>query len=118
MALPALNFIGLAEIAKQMLAMYGTSADFFEGKSETSRKIRAVISGGENAEVVVSDMDAMPATAVLNPDDFKAPHRMPRKFDKIRINVAGFQRTYNIESVAPILAQDTLPLLMVQLKSG
>ena len=118
MALPAIDFSVIAQTAKDALVAYGSPADFFEGKADTSRKIKAVIYRDENAEVVLSDMDAMPATAILNPDDFKAPNRMPRKFDKIRINVAGFLRTYNIESVSPILAQTTLPLLLVQLKSG
>lgn len=118
MGLPAIDFSVIAQTAKDALVAYGSPADFFEGNATTSRKIKAVIYKDESAEVVLSDMDAMPATAILNPDDFKTPYRMPKKFDKIKISVAGFTRTYNIESVSPILAQETLPLILVQLKSG
>ena len=118
MALPAIDFSVIAKTAKDALVAYGTPADFFEQNETTGRKIRAVIYKDERAEVMMMDMDSMPATAILNPDDFAPPHRMPRKFDRIRIDVAGFVRTYNVESVSPILAQETLPLILVQIKAN
>ena len=118
MALPAIDFGVIARTAKDALVAYGSPADFFEQNEAIGRKIKVVVYKDERAESVMMDMDAIPATAILNPDDFKAPHRMPKKFDKIKVDVAGFVRTYNVEDVHPILAQETLPLILVQLKAA
>lgn len=118
MALPAIDFAAIAATAKDALATYGSPAEFFEGTASTGRAIRAVIYRDERAEVFTQDADSMPATAILNPDDFVTPNRLPKKFDKIKISVAGFVRTYTVESVSPILAQNTLPLILVQLRAN
>ena len=118
MALPAIDFAAISKTAKDALVAYGSPADFFEQNETVPRKIKAVIYKDERAETLLMDMDSMPATAILNPDDFKGPNRLPKKFDKIRVSVDGFTRTYNIESVSPILAQETLPLILVQIKAA
>jgi hypothetical protein len=118
MALPAINFGQIAKTAKDALSTYGTPAQFFEGNATTSRPIKVVIYKDEKAESLLADVDSKPATAILNPDDFAAPYRLPKKFDKIVIDVAGFVRTYTVESAHPILAQETLPLILVQLKAN
>ena len=118
MPLPAIDFAAISKTAKDALVAYGSPADFFEQNETTSRKIKAVVYKDERSETLLMDMDATPATAILNPDDFKSPYRLPKKFDKIKINVAGFVRTYNIEDVHPILAQETLPLILVQIRAA
>jgi hypothetical protein len=118
MALPSIDFAGIAKTAKDALVAYGTPAMFHEQNSATGRSIRVVIYNDRVSEQLALDVATKPATAILNPDDFVAPNRVPQKFDKIKINVAGFERTYAIESVHPILAQDTLPLILVQLRAN
>lgn len=114
--LPTIDFSSIASTAKAALVAYGTPALFQEKDSATWREIKAVVYKDEKAQQFLGDASSMFATAVLNPDDFLT--RFPRKFDRIRVEAGGFQRTYNVESVHPIPAQSTLPLLLVQLVSN
>lgn len=118
MGLPSIDFLAISATAKDALATYGTPAEFIEGNATTGRTIRVVIYKDTEAEQLMSDVDSMPATGILNPDDFLSPYRQPRKFDKIKIAVGGFTRTYTVDSVSPILAENTLPLLLVQLRAN
>jgi hypothetical protein len=119
MALPPIDFNAIASTAKDALEAYGTPAEFFEGNAATGRAIKAVIYNvDDDAEILVQDADTQTATAILNPDDFLSPNRMPRRFDKIKVSTGGFIRTYTIDAVNPILAQATLPLLLVQLRAN
>ena len=122
MALPSIDFSSIAETAKQALVAYGTKIDFRE-EGGAWRKVSAVIyrdgSTGINGTFpMIGDADSIDAVAILNPDEYQTPYRVPRKFDQLKIDVSGFTRTYSIESVSPILAADTLPLLMVHLRSN
>lgn len=118
MNLPSIDFSEIADTAKQALAMYGSPALFFEQNEVIGRMIKAVIYRDAINEPLDGDLDSNPATAIVNPDDFLAPRRLPRKFDKLQITIGGFTRTYNIESAHPILAQQTLPLILVQLRAN
>lgn len=118
MALPAIDFDLIARTAKDALLTYGTSVTFFEQNDTNGRAIHAVIYRDDRTEALDGDASSVPATCILNPDEFIAPHRMPKRFDKIQVTVGGFARTYNVESAHPILAQETLPLLLVQLRSN
>jgi hypothetical protein len=118
MSLPAIDFDAIAATAKEALVAYGTDAEFFEKNSTTGRLIKVVVYRNTESVVLQADIDTMPATAILNPDDFAPPNRMPAKFDKIRVAVGGFVRTYTIESSAPIMAKNTLPLILVQLEAN
>lgn len=118
MPLPSIDFTSIARTAKDALVAYGTPVEFIEGNAASGRTVRAVIYNDNRAEQLYQDADSTPATAILNPDDFAAPYRLPRKFDKLKITIGGFTRTYTIESPHPILAQQTLPLILVQLRSN
>lgn len=119
MGLPSIDFVKIATTAKDALVEYGTPAEFIEGTATTGRTVKAVIYNVDNeSQVFVADADSIQATAILNPDDFQTPYRMPRKFDKIKVNIGGFTRTYTIDSAQPVLAQSTLPLLLVQMRAN
>jgi hypothetical protein len=118
MALPPIDFAVIAQTAKDAIVSYGTPAIFYEGTATTGRAIKVVVYKDDTPETLQADADSMPATAILNPDDFATPYRSPRKFDKIKVELTGFVRTYTIESVSPIAAQNTLPLLLVQLRAN
>ena len=118
MSLPTIDFQGIAATAKAALVAYGTTVQFQTKDGTTWRDIKAVIYNDERAQQLLNDANSMPATAILNPDDFVAPNPYPKRFDRIRVSVDGFQRTYTIESPHPILAQVTLPLILVQLTAN
>lgn len=118
MALPAIDFSQIADTAKEALVAYGTAVEFFEQGDPIPRIVKAVIYRDVITESLIEDIDTMPATGILNPDDYAPPYRLPQKFDQLRLNVGNFVRTYTIESAAPIVAQNTLPLILVQLRAG
>lgn len=118
MALPSIDFDKIAQTAKDALVAYGSDVQFFEKNAATWRAVKAVVYRDTESVPMAGDMDKIAATAILNPDDFKTPYRMPAKFDKIRVNVGGFVRTYTIESTSPILAKNTLPLILAQLEAN
>jgi hypothetical protein len=118
MPLPAIDFSQIAQTAKEALVAYGTSVEFFEQGDPIPRTVKAVVYRDAQAESMIEDIDSMPATCIMNPDDFAPPRRMPQKFDQIRATVGGFVRTYTIEDAHPILAQNTLPLILAQLRAG
>ncbi len=120
MSLPAIDFATISETAKQALAAYGTTVEFIEAGASSGRSIRAVIyRDGAQVQSMIADADSSDAVAILNPDEFATPNRMPQKFDQIRVSIAGLSKTYTMSSdPAPILAANTLPLLLVRLRAN
>jgi hypothetical protein len=116
--LPNIDFAGIAETAKAALVAYGTPAEFQEKGSDDWRAIKVVVYKDEKAVPLIGDASSKPATAILNPDEFVTPYRIPKRFDSIRVTVGAWSRTYTVDSVHPILAQETLPLLLVQLTAN
>ena len=85
----------------------------------TRRSIAKNGFAGTTIEKMLNDADTSVANAILNPDEFLSPFRMPQKFDKLRVSVGGFVRTYTIDAApAPILAADSLPLLLAQVRAN
>ena len=118
MALPSIDFAKISVPAKDALVAYGSPAMFTEQGASSGRIVKVVVYRDTQSEGMIGDLDSAPATAILNPDDYKAPNRMPRKFDTLKLDIGGFVRTYTIEDVHPIVAADTLPLLLAQLRTG
>ncbi len=117
MSLPPIDFAAISATARGALASYGTPVEFREGGTGTARTIHAVIyRDGQTLQQFIADADVEDAIAILNPDDFRDPNRMPQKFDRLTLSIEGFQRIYTIDSVAPIIAASTLPLIQVRLK--
>lgn len=120
MGLPSIDFAAITETAKAALVAYGTPTDFIEQGQTTGRTVRTVIyRDGATIEKLINDADTSVANAILNPDEFQSPYRMPQKFDKLRVSVGGFTRTYTIDAPpAPILAADSLPLILAQVRAN
>ncbi len=119
MALPSIDFSAIAAQAKEALALYGSPVTFLEGNEPTGRQVRAVI-WEQLPETMLMDADTHPAFCILSPEDFAAPvHRMPIKFDRIRIEIGGMVRTYTIDAdPSPILAENHLALIRVVLRAN
>lgn len=118
MSLPTIDFSAIASVAKQTLEAYGTTAQFSEQGTSTWRNVKAVVYKEAGPFPLEGEAYSIDATAILNPDEYASPYRMPRKFDSLRISVGGFTRTYSIDSVNPIIAADTLPLVMVRMRAN
>jgi len=118
MALPTIDFAAIAQTAKEAIQAYGTPAEFIEGGSGPSRTVKVVAYKDVKAEAFLHDMDSAPASALLDPDDFAAPNRLPQRFDQLRFDAGGFVRTYTIDAVHPIYAQVSLPLLVAELRAN
>jgi hypothetical protein len=122
MALPSIDFATIAATAKAALQTYGSPAEFILQGQSSGRTVRAVVysdgAGTGGVSQLIGDVDGSNATAILDPDDFAPPHAFPKKFDLIRTSIGGFTRTYSIERPSPILAADTLPLILCRLKAN
>jgi hypothetical protein len=122
MNLPSIDFVTIAATAKSALSTYGTDVVFILNGQTSGRTVKAVIyrdgGGVGGVSQLVGDVNSMEATGILNPDDFSSPYTLPKKFDLLKVNMGGTDRIYVVESVSPIFAANTLPLLLVKLKAN
>lgn len=118
MTLPNIDFSAIAAVAKETLIAYGTPAQFSEQGTEIWRDVKVVVYKDAGPFPLEGEAYSTDATAILNPDEYAAPYRLPRKFDSLRISVGGFVRTFTIDSVNPIIAASTLPLLTVRIRAN
>ena len=60
---------------------------------------------------MVQEADSVPALALLDPNDFKAPNRAPQQFDSLVISIGTFAGLWTIAADPhPIFAGDRLPI--------
>jgi hypothetical protein len=113
--LPYIDFPAISATAKAAIQSYGTPVEFLEVGQTSGRVVKAVIYKDQTSAILLQDADSSPALALLDPDDF--PTRGPQKFDIIKCAVGGFAGIWTLTADAhPILAADTLPLYIVELR--
>jgi hypothetical protein len=122
MPIPSINFGAIRDLSQEALAMLGTPILFTEQGAPTGRTVWGVIYRQTNRDpkndALLNDAEGETMNALLSPADFKAPARFPQQFDTLTVDIEGFARIYSIEAVHPVLAGNTLPLLMAQVKGN
>lgn len=114
-SLPTIDFEEIAATTKAMLQAYGSTVQYYDVGDTVGKSIKVVLYRDTVSAVMIQDADSSAASALINPDDF--PGGAPKKFATIKANVAGFTGTWSLVADAhPIMAQDTLPLYLVELR--
>ena len=114
--LPSIDFAEIEDLAKSSIQQYGTPATFIRKNGGQSLSIKTVAYRDNTPEDFLLDANEMPARALIDPDDMDGV--MPEKFDKLVINIGGFKRTYIIQDAHPVYAENTLPIIIVSLRTG
>lgn len=113
--LPAIDFAGISATAQAAIQAYGTSVVYKPVGDDVGRTVKAVIYKDQTGDALLQDADSAPAMALLDPTDFASGP--PAKFDTISSSTGGFVGTWSLtEDAHPILAADTLPLYIVNLR--
>jgi hypothetical protein len=114
-SLPVIDFAEIAATTKAMLQAYGSTVRYYDVGDTVGKDIKVVLYRDTVSAALVQDADSSAASALINPDDFLAGP--PKKFSIIKANIAGFAGTWSLVADAhPIMAQDTLPLYLVELR--
>ena len=116
MALPFVDFTEIDALAKESIQLYGSPAtyEFHDGGTQLLKTV--IYKDTFNAEVAM-DFDLDSAKGLLDPADFPTA-RKPERFDNIIMDIAGYKKTYTIEQIAPIFAESTNPLIIVNLRAN
>lgn len=117
MTLPAVDFESIKNTAQEALAAYGTPATFTEQGAALGRPVKCVVYRPKT-EPLLQDVSSTPELALLSPEDFQAPNRLPRQFDLLTVDVGGFKSIYAIEAVNAVFAADKLALLSAEVRAN
>ena len=115
---PAVDWNGIKAIARELIAFAGATVTFTEQGAAGGRQVKTYIYRDTDPAALLQDLNSESAKALLSPDDFAAPNRMPQQFDTLGVDIEGFKRIYTIMEVHPVLAENHLPVLIASIRGN
>jgi hypothetical protein len=116
--MPLVDFPLIRDLAQGMLSDLGSTAMFIEQGAVSGRPVQCVVYRDTDPAALLQDLNSEAAKALLSPADFNAPNRRPQQFDVLDVDIEGFRRKYTILDVHPVLAGNTLPLLIATIRGN